>query len=138
MMQELTRANGTVSVQRYSYDPSGNVVSVNYNGEDYYYLRNAQNDVVELLDSTGASKVLYQYNSWGRLLKIQGSGAWTIGRENPFRYRGYYYDTETELYYLQSRYYDPEVGRFINADGYVSTGQGLVGNNMFLIVGIIQ
>ena len=50
---------------------------------------------------------------------------------NPFRYRGYYYDTETGLYYLQSRYYDPEIGRFINADGLVSTGQGVLGNNMF-------
>ena len=47
------------------------------------------------------------------------------------RYRGYVYDTESELYYLQSRYYDPEVGRFLNADSFASTGQGLLGNNMF-------
>ena len=50
---------------------------------------------------------------------------------NPLRYRGYVYDTDTGLYYLQSRYYDPEMGRFLNADGFVSTGQGFSGNNMF-------
>jgi len=55
----------------------------------------------------------------------------TVGVKNPYRYRGYRYDTETGLYYLQSRYYDPLVKRFINADGYVSTGQGVLGNNMF-------
>lgn len=51
---------------------------------------------------------------------------------NPIRYRGYYYDTETGLYYLQSRYYNPEMGRFINADAFASTGQGILGNNMFV------
>ena len=55
----------------------------------------------------------------------------TLGKLNPLRYRGYIYDTETELYYLQSRYYDPQVGRFLNADALVSTGQGILGNNMF-------
>ena len=54
-----------------------------------------------------------------------------MAAKNPFTYRGYYYDYDLELYYLQTRYYDPVVGRFINADSYVSTGQGLIGNNMF-------
>ena len=54
-----------------------------------------------------------------------------IANVNPIRYRGYYYDVETGFYYLQSRYYDPEVGRFINADEYISTGQGILGHNMF-------
>lgn len=58
-----------------------------------------------------------------------------IGALNPLRYRGYVYDTETGLYYLQSRYYDPEIGRFINADAFTSTGQGLLGNNMFAYCG---
>ena len=56
---------------------------------------------------------------------------YSLGRDNPFRYRGYYYDIDTGFYYLQSRYYDPEVGRFLNADGYVSTGQGNLSANMF-------
>ena len=59
----------------------------------------------------------------------------TLGAHNPLRYRGYVYDTETGLYYLQSRYYDPEMGRFINADGYASTGQGILGTNMFAYCG---
>ncbi len=55
----------------------------------------------------------------------------TLGIYNPLRYRGYVYDTDTGLYYLQSRYYNPEMGRFLNADSYASTGQGILGNNMF-------
>ena len=55
----------------------------------------------------------------------------TLGETNPIRYRGYYYDTETGFYYLQSRYYDPSTGRFLNADSYVSTGLGMMGYDMF-------
>jgi len=54
-----------------------------------------------------------------------------LGEKNPYRYRGYRYDTETGCYYLQSRYYNPEWGRFLNADGVVSTGQGMLSHNMF-------
>ena len=60
-----------------------------------------------------------------------GNMASTLGLHNPLRYRGYVYDRETGLYYLQSRYYNPEWGRFINADSSSSTGQGILGNNMF-------
>ena len=70
-----------------------------------------------------------------RCLSITGNMADTLGQQNPFRYRGYYYDSETQFYYLNSRYYDPEVGRFINADGYVSTGQNILGSNMFTYCG---
>ena len=65
------------------------------------------------------------------MLDISGTYASTLGQNNPIRYRGYYYDSETGFYYVSSRYYDPEIGRFINADGLVSTGQGILGNNMF-------
>lgn len=65
------------------------------------------------------------------LLSTTGGMALTLGAYNPLRYRGYVYDTETGFYYLQSRYYDPELSRFINVDALVSTGQGLLGNNMF-------
>ena len=67
----------------------------------------------------------------GKILSISDPMADTLGAVNPLTYRGYVYDTETDLSYLQSRYYDPAVGRFINADALVSTGQGLLGNNMF-------
>ena len=62
----------------------------------------------------------YTYDAWGKCT-VQNADGWTAGDANPFRYRGYYYDTETGLYYLNSRYYDPEVGRFINADRYIVT-----------------
>ncbi len=58
----------------------------------------------------------YTYDAWGKVLSVTGTMASTLGQDNPFRYRGYYYDTETGFYYLQTRYYDPEVGRFISPD----------------------
>ena len=115
----------------FTYDATGRPLTVYYNGVVYYYALNLQGDVVAILNSSGAQVVGYTYDAWGRLLSTTGTMASTLGLHNPLRYRGYVYDTETGLYYLQSRYYNPEWGRFINADGYVSTGQGLLGNNMF-------
>ena len=119
----------------FDYDAAGTRHAMEYNGNNYYYYYNLQGDVIGLYDSDLNSVVQYSYDSWGKLLSVTGSLAETVGKANPFRYRGYYYDSETELYYLNSRYYDPEVGRFINADGYVSTGQGVLGNNMFAYCG---
>ena len=79
----------------------------------------------------------YEYDPWGKLLAVKDADGNAIASsshaaiKNPLRYRGYYYDTDSGFYYLQSRYYDPQIGRFINADSYVSTGQGLLGCNMF-------
>ncbi|MBE6958455.1 MAG: RHS repeat-associated core domain-containing protein [Ruminococcaceae bacterium] len=102
-----------------------------YYDETYYYITNLQGDVIGIADSTGALVVRYSYDAWGKLLSITGSMADTLGVQNPLRYRGYVYDQETGLYYLQSRYYDPEIGRFINADALIATSQGLLGNNIF-------
>ena len=110
----------------FSYDASGNVVSVKYNGAEYYYLRNGQGDIVKLIDANGVSVVEYTYDTWGKKVQTTGDLASTLGTLQPFRYRGYVYDEETGLYYLQSRYYDPEVGRFISSDLLLSTGQGVV------------
>ena len=99
--------------------------------ETYYYPRNAQGDAVKLIDKTGSTVVEYTYDTWGKLLSTTGSLAATFGAEQPFRYRGYVYDEETGFYYLQSRYYNPEVGRFISADVYLSTGQGVLGHNSY-------
>ena len=92
---------------------------------------NLQGDVVALLNTSGTAVVTYTYDAWGKLLTTGGSMATTLGALNPIRYRGYVYDTETGLYYVSSRYYDPALARFINADVLVSTGQGILGNNMF-------
>ena len=115
----------------FSYDANGDVISVNYNGTEYFYLRNGQNDIVGLMDGSGTRVVEYTYDAWGKLISTTGTLANTLGADNPFRYRGYYYDTETGLYYLMTRYYDPEVCRFISADVYMSTGQGALGGNMW-------
>ena len=119
---------------RFTYDAVG-PLSVNYNGTEYFYLKNAQGDVTGIVDAAGTQVVTYTYDAWGKLLSTTGSMAGTLGEYNPLRYRGYVYDTETGLYYLNSRYYNPETGRFINADGYVSTGQGFSGHNMFVYCG---
>ncbi len=137
-VSEITLDSDTGERLDYYYDESGNLFGFRYNGAEYYYERNGQSDIEGILDSTGTRVISYEYDSWGKLLAVK-DGAGTdvsnnpnhIGNVNPFRYRGYFYDTESGLYYLQSRYYDPVVGRFINADGYVTTGQGLLGNNMF-------
>lgn len=86
----------------------------NSNGTDYYYLKNIFGDILGIYDDSGNVCAEYSYDAWGRCT-IKGHAS-DFARMNPFRYRGYYYDRETGWYYLNSRYYDPEVGRFISAD----------------------
>ena len=81
-----------------------------------------QGDIIGIYDSTGTVVVRYTYDAWGKLISITGQLANTVGVKNPLRYRGYYYDTEIGLYYLQSRYYDPETCHFINRDSYFIAG----------------
>ena len=113
------------------YDENGLLLGFSYNGAKYYYIRNLQSDIIGILDNSGNQVVSYTYDSWGKLLSIEGSAKDTIGVQNPFRYRGYYYDTETELYYLNSRYYDPMVGRYINGDSVIDN-RGTVTQNVGL------
>ncbi len=115
----------------YVYDENGHVTGLHYNNQPYYFQKNMQGDILRILDKTGTAVVEYVYDAWGNILSTAGSMASTLGQYNSFRYRGYYYDSETSFYYLESRYYDPAVGRFINADVYVSTGEGIRGYNMF-------
>ncbi len=91
--------------------------------------------IVGLMDASGNRVVEYTYDAWGKLISTTGTLATSLGADNPFRYRGYYYDTETGLYYLTTRYYDPEVCRFISADVYMTTGQGVLGGNMWAYCG---
>ena len=123
----LRQTDGTNTLD-FFYDASGNPYALKYNNTLYYYITNLQGDVLHIVDTSGTPVVSYTYDPYGKLLSGTNS---TLGNLNPLRFRGYVYDTETGMYYLQSRYYDPETGRFINADGYASTGQGIVGCNMF-------
>jgi len=122
--------DGTDSIY-YTYDASDNLISMNLNGSEYYYVRNGQNDIIGLLDYTRTQVVSYTYDAWGKLVTIDGTLKDTVGVKNPYRYRGYRYDTETGLYYLQSRYYNPEMGRFINADGNVGIQSILISHNLY-------
>ena len=118
------------------YDQQGNRVAMaDGSNKFYYYIYDLQGDVIALADaSTGKLAATYTYDAWGKIVKINGQNpedvaSTNIANINPFRYRGYYYDVETGLYYLQTRYYDPDTGRFINADGQLN--EGVLGYNMF-------
>ena len=135
---ETKTLNGKTYHTLYLYDEAGSIIGLQENGETYYFVKNLQGDVIGILDSKGEAVGYYFYDVWGNIAKVYSNSNWDevsdpehIALRNPFRYRGYMYDEESGLYYLQSRYYDPVTGRFVNADGFVSTGQGLMGNNMF-------
>ena len=104
----------------YQYDSAARLVAMVVGGVRYNYVRNAQNDIIGLIDKTGKRVVSYKYDSWGKTISTTGTLAATIGKKNPFRYRGYYFDAESGMYYLQSRYYDPEIRRFISMDSVLA------------------
>ena len=128
-------ATTTTETLNFTYDASGTPLSVNFSGSDYYYVTNIQGDIMAILNTSGEPVAQYNYDAWGKLYSTTGTLASTLGEANPLTYRGYVYDHEIGYYYLQSRYYDPEIGRFINADNYPTTAQGLTGNNMFAYCG---
>ena len=114
---------------RYYYD-GAELVGFNFNNQDYFYEKNLQGDITGIYNTSGTLVGSYSYDAWGKCrVNFDSTGAAFV---NPFRYRGYYYDRETSLYYLNSRYYDPSTGRFINADEVVSTTQGILGINLFI------
>ena len=121
---------GEIDTLYFTYDVNGTPLPVKYNGEEFYYVTNIQGDVISILNSSGEAVVSYTYDAWGNILTKTGSLANSLGRSNPLCYRGYVYDRETGLYYLESRYYDPEMGRFLNADSQLNT-DSLFGYNSF-------
>ena len=95
------------------YDVNG-IAGIKYNGTEYIYRKNVQGDITHILDYCENVVAEYAYDAWGNCKVIKDTDG--IAEANPFRYRSYYYDVETRLYYLQTRYYDPAVGRFISQD----------------------
>ena len=115
------------------------LVGFKYNSSMCFYVKNIQDDIIGILDSNYNVVAKYDYDSWGNIIKITNGNDVDVSNDmthianiNPFRYRSYYYDKETELYYLNSRYYNPKWGRFINPDNYISTDSGPLGFNMYL------
>lgn len=151
VVYEKIGSGSTAKIMIFSYDAQGRPFAVKYSTNNggsyitYFYALNQQGDVVKIFrslpsrDSNGnlnglteAVYATYTYDAWGNILSQSGSMAST----NPLRYRGYYYDSETGFYYLQSRYYDPATRRFINADVYSSTDSSdAVSCNMFAYCG---
>ena len=132
----------------YLYDESGAPIGLQYRNktyekydfDTYYFEKNLQGDIIAIYTENGTKIGSYTYDAWGNCTSSYATGATPTQKKivqmfNPFRYRGYYYDYDTGLYYLQSRYYVPQWGRFLNADGYVSTGTGLLGYNMYAYCG---
>ena len=118
LVRTTTGSTGTTKTTvQFVYDAEGKPFMLRFNGKtDYFYLYNGLGDVVGLIDSSNKVVVRYQYNSWGKVTSSEDTSGVSLATLNPFRYRKYVYDPETGLYCLGSRYYDPEVGRFVNAD----------------------
>ncbi len=125
----------------YRYDVNGNLMSITRlkaNGDKFtlYAICNSRGDVEELRKEDGILYARYVYDTWGNTIKIIDASGTEItepanlAKQNPFRYRGYYYDAESGLYYLQSRYYDPVTGRFVNGDSQLNT-ENVLGFNMY-------
>ena len=127
--QVLAQKTGD-SVMRFFYDSTGKRVGFANGTMLFYYLYNLQGDVIAIVRAaTGQVVAKYSYDAWGNCTVTNAAG-YAVGDKNPFRYRGYYYDTETGLYYLNSRYYNPEFGRFISADGLIDN-RGATSQNLF-------
>ena len=124
----------------YIRDEEGSLIGFKYNNTLYYYIKNMQEDIIGLTDSNHNLLCSYEYDSWGKLISIKDNNGNIItdtshiGYINPFRYRSYYYDNETKLYYLNSRYYNPEWGRFINADGIINSNLDFISYNLYVYV----
>ena len=118
-------------------DENNNLIGFTYKNETYYYKKNIQEDIIGIYNNKYEQIVEYEYDAWGRILSIKdGNGQEItnpshIAHINPFRYRSYYYDEETKLYYLNSRYYNPEWGRFISSDRIIGIDNNNIGYNLY-------
>jgi RHS repeat-associated protein len=124
----LTKGNDKL---HFYYDAQARPQTVKFNGEYYDYVQNLQGDIVRIVDKTGAGVVEYTYDAWGKPTSKTGSLAGTLGAVNPFRYRGYVWDEETGLSMCTNRYYNPEWGRFINADTLLGKTGKILSHNIF-------
>ena len=131
--------NGNVIV--YLYDASGSPAGMQYHASSYaeddwdifWYEKNFQGDIVAVYSEAGTKLVSYTYDAWGNFTRTYTNGGQnTAAANNPFTYRGYYHDYDLGLYYLNSRYYDSAVGRFINSDSLIAGNSGSIhGYNLF-------
>ena len=130
LLTHLTRGSDEM---HFFYDGLGQPAMVNFNGTLYSYVHNLQGDVVGIVDSAGSLVVEYKYDAWGKptLVRTLTAAYEALAELNPFRYRGYVYDEEVELYYLKTRYFSPDIQRFVNIDGYIINTDGISDENLF-------
>ena len=128
ILAQYDTVNGTFI--QFRYDANGTPVAMILNGVTYLYEKNLQGDIIGIYDTNGNKIVTYVYDAWGNMVWYSTTST-SVWYYNPFRYRGYYWDSETGFYYLQSRYYDPVTGRFLNADSHVNANGDLIGYNMY-------
>ena len=121
IISETTNGN----IKWYIYDDSNNILGFQYNNKTYYFEKNAQGDITRIYDDAGNFVSEYSYDAWGNITSITGDKI--IAKENPFRYRGYYYDNESGFYY----YYDSVTGRFLNADFQIDEEYS-INSNLFV------
>ncbi|ERJ13306.1 RHS repeat-associated core domain-containing protein [Haloplasma contractile] len=126
----IAETNGTDTIY-YTYDTDGKLISITLNDVEYFYVTNILGDITHLLDSSGNEVVSYEYDAWGNITKVEDTSGVNLAEKNSYRYRGYRYDEETGYYYLQSRYYNPEIRRFISADGLIGREGDPLGYNMY-------
>ncbi|MBR3810796.1 MAG: RHS repeat-associated core domain-containing protein [Agathobacter sp.] len=115
------------------YDNEDSVCGIQYNGEPFYFQKNLQGDIIAIVDKDANTVARYSYDAWGVCTIEEDSSECNIAEVNPYRYRGYYFDVEIEMYYLQSRYYNPIVGRFMNEDEaiFLILDTNLLGLNIY-------
>ena len=141
ILNEEWTENGVQHLLMYVYDANGSPVGMVYRNstmaanatEEYLFVKNIQGDILCVYSSTGNKLVSYVYDAWGNIISTTYSngGGTSAARFNPFTYRGYYRDSETGMYYLNSRYYNPKMGRFISADGVINGNGDLLGYNLY-------
>jgi len=128
----------------YLYEADGSPIGIQYRNtsyaedvfDTYWYEKNLQGDIVAVYNQAGTKLIAYNYDAWGNAsITYSNGGASTTATYNPFRYRGYYFDSESGFYYLNSRYYDPAIGRFISPDSYINANGDLLGFNMYAYCG---
>ena len=131
--ETIIDGNNTTKIEYFydSYGPYG----FSIDGTFYYYVKNLQGDVTQIRDENNNLIASYVYDAWGKVLSLTENTTNNIGAKNAIRYRGYYYDTESNLYYLNARYYDPQIKRFISPDAMLGANSGINVYNLYAYCG---